>query len=95
MKIVAKITKQPTSVTAKKGANAKFTVTAVGDGLKYQWQVKTSSTAAWKNTTITGCYTKTITVGATAARNNYQYRCIITDKYGNKVTSGTATLYIK
>ncbi len=90
-----KITTQPTSVTAAKNAKAKFTVAASGVGLKYQWQVKTSSKAAWKNTTTTGYKTKTITVSATTARNGYQYRCVITDAAGNKVTSKAVKLTVK
>ncbi len=90
-----KITTQPKAVTASKNAKAKFTVAASGVGLKYQWQVKTSSKAAWKNTTITGYKTKTITVGATSARNGYQYRCVVTDEYGNKAYSNAAKLTVK
>ncbi|MBQ6831899.1 MAG: hypothetical protein IJO28_04615 [Oscillospiraceae bacterium] len=45
--------------------------------------------------TITGNKTATLSVPVTAARNNYQYRCVITDKYGNVVGSKAATLKVK
>ncbi len=94
LKTVAKITDSPDSTSVKKGATAKFTVKAVGDGITYQWQVKTPS-GSWKNTTISGYKTKTICVPATKARNGYYYRCVITDKYGNKVYSSSAKLTVK
>ena len=89
-----KITKQPTATTVTKGKTAKFTVTASGNGLKYQWQVKTPGNS-WKNTTASGCKTKTLSVKAETSRNGYQYRCIITNSYGNKTTSKAAKLTVR
>ena len=94
LKTIAKITSNPASKTVKKNTTAKFTVKAVGDGLVYRWQVKTP-TGSWKGTTISGYNTKTIKVPATKARNNFRYRCVITDKYGNKVISNAAKLVVK
>ena len=87
----AKITTQPVSQTAAAGSNAKFTVTATGDGLTYQWQFKTA-TGSWGTTSATGNKTATLTVPVTTAKNGYQYRCVITDKYGLTATSDAATL---
>ena len=39
--------------------------------------------------------TATLKVPVTAARNGYQYRCVITDKYGNVINSNAATLTVK
>ena len=39
--------------------------------------------------------TDTLTVTATAARNGYKYRCIVTDAYGNETVSETATLTVE
>ena len=89
-----KITAQPMSTTVAAGTNAKFSVTATGSGLTYRWQFKTP-TGAWQNTSATGCTTASLTVGATAAKNGYSYRCIITDATGKNVTSGTATMTVK
>jgi Pyruvate/2-oxoacid:ferredoxin oxidoreductase gamma subunit len=91
----ATITKNPNSTAVKKGVRANFKIAAVGDGLSYQWQVKTPSATTWKSVTITGYKTNTITVEATAARNGYQYRCAVTDQYGNKVYSAAAKLTVK
>ncbi|MBR6627730.1 MAG: hypothetical protein IKL04_07125, partial [Lachnospiraceae bacterium] len=88
------ITGQPASQSVAKGANAVFKVTATGGGLKYQWQFRTSASGTWKNSGMTGSKSNSITVQGTAARNGYQYRCVITDGSGNKVTSNGATLTV-
>ena len=93
--VKTKITAQPQSVSQNVGTTAKFTVAATGAGLTYQWQYRTSSTAAWKNSTLTGCKTATMSVPVTAARNKYQYRCVITDANGAVVNSNAATLTVK
>jgi hypothetical protein len=36
-----------------------------------------------------------LSINAKVAYNGYQYRCIVTDANGNKLTSGAATLTIK
>lgn len=87
------ISKQPASVKVAAGSKATITVTATGSGMNYQWQIKTGS-SGWKTTKTSGYTTKTLTVSAEAERNGYQYRCIITDRYGNKVVSSAATLTV-
>ena len=85
---------QPTTQKVKAGATAKFTVSATGYGLSYQWQTKTSSSGSWKNCTFTGSKTATLSVPATTARNGYYYRCKITDSAGNVVYTNTVRLYV-
>ncbi len=89
------ITGQPESKTVATGENATFKVTATGSELTYQWQFRTSDTASWKNSGMTGATTDSITVQGTKARNGYQYRCVITDEGGSKVTSNEAELTVK
>ena len=96
LKIVTlKITTQPSSVTLAKGKTATFKVVAKGTGLTYQWQYRTSAKGSWKKASATGNKTATLKVPVTAARNGYQYRCVITDKYGNVINSSAATLKVK
>ncbi|MCQ2458716.1 MAG: hypothetical protein MJ142_08330, partial [Clostridia bacterium] len=71
------------------------TVKVTGEGLKYQWQYRKTADGTWANTTATGYNTATLTVPGTASRNGYQYRCVITDKNGKKVTSNTVTLTVQ
>ena len=92
--VTLKFTSHPVNQNLMTGKTAKFTVKATGTELKYQWQYRTSSTGAWKNASGTGNKTATLRVAATAARNGYQYRCQITDKYGNTAYSKVATLKI-
>ena len=89
------ITKQPENVTAALGSTVSFHVEATGEGLTYQWQWKAGNTSTWRDTTVSGNTTDTITLEATAARNGYQYRCVITDANGNKVYSDEAKLTVK
>ena len=96
LKIVTlKITTQPASVTLAKGKTAAFKVAANGTGLTYQWQYRTSAKGSWKNASATGNKTATLKVPVTATKNGYQYRCVITDQYGNVVSSNAATLTVK
>lgn len=94
LKIVASITKQPASIKVAPGKTKMFTTKAVGSGLRYQWQVKTSSSASWKNATFAGNTGKTLKVPATVARNGYQFRCRITNRYGNSVYTSAAKLTV-
>ena len=83
----------PADTASLSGQIAYFSVTASGDIASYQWQVKVPG-RSWKNSTATGCKTATLEITATEARNGYQYRCIVTDKDGNSVTSEPATLTV-
>ncbi len=84
----------PQDVTAVANSSAQMSVFASGTDLQYQWQVKTSPKAAWKNTTTSGYKTYKITIKPTVARNGYQYRCVITDFLGGRAISPPATLTV-
>ena len=90
----ATITTEPVNKTIKSGTTAKFTVKAVGKGLSYQWQYRTSSSGSWKNSSASSAKTATYKVSAEARHNGYQYRCRITDSAGNKVYTKTVTLNV-
>ncbi len=98
LKVAAKpaITTQPKNVTVAKGGTAKFTVKATGADLSYQWQYRTSASGKWKNCTdkTPGYHSATLKVSATAKRNGWQYRCVITNAAG-KVTTKAVTLKVK
>ena len=86
------ITGQPSPVTALNGDLVKFTVTAKGPGIAYQWQLSDDQGKTWrgsKGTEATYCTTL-------SDQNNGRYlRCVVTDKYGNAVTSQSASMKIK
>ncbi|MCC8102678.1 MAG: leucine-rich repeat protein, partial [Clostridiales bacterium] len=83
----------PQDQTVAQGATATFTVAAKGDDLTWQWQKSSDNGNSWKN--ITGEDTDTLTVKGTSARNGWQYRCVVTDGFGESVTSNAATLTVK
>ncbi len=76
------ITGQPAASTICQGLNTSFSVTATGTTLTYQWQVSTDGGATYNNVINGGVYagatTSTLNItGATAAMNNYRYRCLV------------------
>ncbi len=93
LKVKTVITKQPESLTANAGTAAKFTVTATGAGLTYQWQYNKGE--GWKKSNASGATTKTLSINSSAGYNGYQYRCVITDANGTKTISSAATLTVK
>ena len=89
-----KITAQPQKVSKAIGGTAKFTVTAEGTGLTYQWQLKKPNSDIWQKSTASGAQTASVRITATEARNGYQYRCVITNRAGISVTSSPAALAV-
>ncbi len=87
------ITKQPISVSAKKGAEVKVTFSAKGDGLTYKWYYKNAGASKFTRTTTftSNIYATTMT----DTRNGRQIYCVVTDKYGNSVKTNTVTLMMK
>ena len=88
------ITSQPKNVSVTAGQVAKFTITAVGSGLKYQWQSRKDANSAWTNSGQTGAKTATLQVNTTAGLHKWQFRCVVTDAQGDSVPSDPATLTI-
>ena len=86
-----KVTTQPVSFTGAEGSTATFTVAASGEGLTYQWWIKSASASAFSKSSIK---TATYSVPLTAARNGNQVYCVVTDKYGNTVQTNTVIMSI-
>ncbi|MCR5203572.1 MAG: hypothetical protein K6E47_00775 [Lachnospiraceae bacterium] len=87
------VTTQPKSTTVNAGELAYFSVKASGSGLTYLWQYKEKGKSTW--TDWTSKKTAEISVAYLASRNGMSLRCVVTDKDGNKVTSGEAVLTYK
>ncbi len=90
------------SITASRsvlaGNTVKYTINAtskINSTLSYQWQVSTDSGKTWKTSSLSGNKTKTLTVSATAARNGYRFRCLITDAKGNKIYTDPVMITVK
>ena len=84
-----KITKQPVNTSAKIGENAKVTIAATGDGLKYQWYVKNPGQTSFTKSSVTSAV---YNYEMTEAKNGRQVYCVIKDKYGVELKTNTVTI---
>ena len=91
---VLSFTQNPEEVRTAIGGTAIFTVETNQAPVKYQWQYSRNGGETWMDTTMTGYNTATLTVGATAARDGYLYRCVVTGNKGSQVASKTAALNV-
>ena len=84
------ITKQPVDTTVTVGSNISVSVTAVGDGLTYQWYYKNAGSSSFSESSITtNTYTTTMNQDARIGR---QVFCTITDANGKSQSSNIVTL---
>ena len=87
------ITGQPSDQNPKAGEKARFTVTASGAGLSYQWQVSKDGGSTWKNCTSSGYNTASMSFTAKASYTGWMYRCVVSNENGS-VTSASASLTV-
>jgi len=88
-----KFVTQPKDQTVPDGTSAHFSVEATGDGLSYQWFISRSKGLVWE--AIDGATSAKYTTSPTDILcNGFQYKCVITDEYGNSLTSDAATLTV-
>ena len=86
---VFEIVDQPQDVIVDRGEIAQTSVSAVGAGLTYKWYgLDTTQDEYWRSSIRTDTYSVTM-VPSKSGRKVY---CVVTDKYGNTITSETATL---
>lgn len=88
------IIRQPRDMTAAVDSAATFRVFAIGRGLTYQWEYMISGSTIWKNNSMPGNNTDTLTFSAKAYHDGYKYRCLIMDASGNAVRTDEVTLTI-
>ena len=82
---------QPTDCAVKKGKSARARFVVSGEGLTYQWYgIDPGQTKVWKSSIKTDTYSVTM-IPSKSGRRIY---CVVTDKYGNTLTSDTVTLSI-
>ena len=86
-----KINTQPADYIGEVNSTAKFTVSASGTGLKYQWQYSDDDGATWLASSIKSA---TYSAKFTAEKNGRMVRCIVTDASGNSVTSNAAKMIL-
>ena len=93
------ITQDPASkVNATVGDEYTFHVgvTADTEELIYQWYYSNNGGANWgkcsNSSSVDGATSDTLTITMLEYRDGYLYRCVVTDKFGNVVTSEKAIL---
>lgn len=86
------IASQPTDITVVPGQNAVFTVNAVGEGLKYQWQYSADGGTTWIDTTTTTAF---YTIIGSNDMNGCIFRCVIVNANDISVTSEAVSLNVK
>ena len=83
------ITQQPEDAEAKLGERYCVEVIAQGEGLKYQWYFRNAGTDVWHKSGVTDNTYDDVMTTARAGREVY---CVITDAWGDSVTTGIATI---
>ena len=66
-----------------------MTVEAKGESLKYQWYFRNKGATRWTKSTVRD---NTYDDIVTKARANREVYCVITDAFGNQVTTEVVTL---
>ena len=84
-----KILDQPQSVEVEIGEKAVITIAAIGEGLQYQWYYKNKNDEDFSVSSYKG---KTYSMTMAEFCHNRQVYCVVTDAYGNCVTSEIATM---
>ncbi|MBR2760677.1 MAG: Ig-like domain-containing protein [Solobacterium sp.] len=93
-----KITSQPSDTTVSAGEMAKFHVKASGDGLSYHWQLSRDNGLNWSGmsgTKFPSALTADMEIKAGTNLDGYLFRCVVSDTYGQKVTSTNAKLTLE
>ena len=84
-----RIVSQPEDCTVARGEKATSTFTVEGAGLKYQWYgIDPGQDDPWTSSIRTDTYSVTMI----PSKSGRQIYCVVTDAYGNSVTSDIATL---
>ena len=88
------ITGQPEDYTGSVGETARFMVQASGTGLAYQWQYCNASSNIWRDSSMPGSDTETVSVPVTNSRDGQKYRCVVTGENGGSVISRVVYLTV-
>jgi len=83
------VTSHPQSVVAELGERVNISAEASGEGLTYRWYYKDRGGKEFAPSCYTG---KTYAVTMADFRHMREVYCVITDAYGNTVTTETATM---
>ena len=93
------ITSHPGNVSTTAGNNVTFQVSASGQSISYQWQVKPAGGGEWTNLSNGSAYSNVTTYRMTAnnvtqSMNGNQYRCVVSGTCEPSAYSNAATLFV-
>ncbi len=93
------INTQPANQTALVGQNTSFSVSAIGTGLAYLWQLSTNGGSTWSDLTNvaphSGVTTPTLNItNALLTYNGYKYRCRLTGTCAPVIYTNVVTLSV-
>ena len=96
---VPSISSHPSNAMVAEGNNASFQISASGQGLTYQWQMKSSSGRTWTNLSNGASYSNVnsnrMTVNnVSLLMNGNQFRCVVIGTCQPGVISNPATLTV-
>ena len=77
---------QPVNADVAEGDRARFSVTASGYGLTYQWKYSLNGGKTWINSTGKGAKTANLEIAGSLANARLLYHCVITNKGGTVIT---------
>ncbi len=89
---------QPSDVALAEGGTAVFSVAAYTEQgkLSYQWQYSKDGGSSWASASADGNKTDTLKVPATAGRDGYRYRCVVSNGSASVNSSAAKlTVYVK
>jgi len=87
--VAVSILRQPQDIAVSEGQIVSVKIAAEGDGLRYDWYVQKPGMAAFGKAAATK---ETFSHEMDQAFSGSRVYCVITDRYGNSVTSDTVTL---
>ena len=83
------IISQPQPMSGANGETVQITVEATGEGLSYQWYLKTAGKASFSKSSVTSA---TYSVVVSEKSNGREVYCVVTDQNGLSVQSETVTI---
>ena len=87
------IAAQPVDYIGDIGSTVSFTVEATGESPTYQWYYKQPSSSSFTKCTSASGTTQSYSITMNYRHIGYKYYCVVTDRYGNSITSDTVTIH--
>ena len=93
-KIPLQIIRQPQDQLGIVGDELPMTVRALGNGLTYEWFFSTDGGETWAKSYTPGYAADTLKPILRAYRDGYLYRCVVSDVFGNSLTTEAASIHV-